>query len=127
MPKSVLIVDDNAIIRQALCRLFRSEHDFEVCGEAENGQEAIERAQELHPHLVVMDLAMPVMNGIEASRVLRKLLPTVPVIVFTHYSDVLSEKEAHSLGISIVVSKSAHISVLLDKARDLLRHLCGLH
>jgi DNA-binding NarL/FixJ family response regulator len=121
MPKSVLIVDDNAIIRQALCRLFRSEPDFEVCGEAANGREAIERAQELHPHLVVMDLAMPVMNGIEASRVLRKLLPTVPVIVFTHYSDVLSEKEAHSLGISIVVSKSAHISVLLDKARDLLR------
>jgi DNA-binding NarL/FixJ family response regulator len=61
------------------------------------------------------------MNGIDASRVLRKLLPTVPVIVFTHYSDVLSEKEAHSLGISTGVSKSAHISVLLDKARDLLR------
>lgn len=121
MPKSVLIVDDNAIIRQALCRLFRSEHDFEVCGEAANGREAIERAQELHPQLIVIDLAMPEMNGIDASRVLRKLLPMTPLIIFTHYSDVLSEEEAHSAGISAVVSKAAHNSVLLDKARDLLR------
>ena len=121
MPKSVLIVDDNAIIRQALCRLFTSAHDFEICGEAENGREAIEKAQELHPNLIVMDLAMPEMNGIDASRVLRKLFPMIPLIIFTHYSDVFSEEEAHSAGISAVVSKAAHNSVLLDKARDLLR------
>jgi DNA-binding NarL/FixJ family response regulator len=121
MAKTVLIVDDNVIIRQVLYRLFTSEADFEVCGEAENGQEAIEKAQELHPHLIVMDLAMPVMNGIDASRVLRKLLPTVPLIVFSNYSDIFSEKEAQSLDISAVVSKSAHSSVLLRKARDLAR------
>ena len=63
MAKTVLIVDDNALIRQALCEIFESEADFEVCGEGENGQEAIEEAQQLHPDLIVMDLSMPSRNG----------------------------------------------------------------
>ena len=68
MAKSVLIVDDVELIRRALCELFKSEADFDVCGEAENGQEAIEKAQELHPDLIVLDLSMPIMNGIDAAR-----------------------------------------------------------
>ncbi len=68
-PKSVLIVDDNAFIRQALCELFKKEADFEVCGEAENGKKAIEKARELRPDLIVLDLSMPVMNGFDAARV----------------------------------------------------------
>ena len=67
----VLIVDDNAFLRHALCEIFKRESDFQVCGEAENGKEAIEKAWELHPDLIVLDLAMPVMNGLEAARVLR--------------------------------------------------------
>jgi DNA-binding NarL/FixJ family response regulator len=62
MAKIVLIVDDNALIRQALCELFKREADFEVCGEAENGQEAIEKAQQLRPDLIVMDLSMLVLS-----------------------------------------------------------------
>ncbi len=120
MPKSVLLVDDNAAIRAALCRLFLSEADFEICGEAENGREAIEKAQELRPDLIVMDLSMPVMNGIEAARVLKNLMPTVPLIIFSEYSDVFSEREARSAGISALVSKSEHVSLLLSKARALL-------
>lgn len=120
MPKSVLLVDDNAAIRQALCQLFLSEADFEICGEAENGQEAIERAQELRPDLIVMDLSMPVMNGIAATRVLKRLMPTVPLIIFSEYSDVFSEKEARSAGVSVLVSKAEHVAVLLGKARALL-------
>ncbi len=80
MAKSVLIVDDVEIIRRALCQLFTSEADFDVCGEAENGREAIEKAQELRPDLIVLDLSMPVMNGIDAARVLRRLMPAVPLI-----------------------------------------------
>ena len=67
MPKSVLVVDDNAFIRQVLCRVFTSEGGFDVCGEAGNGQDAIEKAQALHPDLIVTDLSMPVMNGIDAA------------------------------------------------------------
>ena len=81
MAKTVLIVDDNAFIRQALCELFTRETDFEVCGEAENGQEAIEKAQQLHPDLIVLDLLMPVMNGLDAARVLKRLITTVPIIM----------------------------------------------
>ena len=119
MPKSVLLVDDNAAIRRMLCRLFTSEADFQICGEAEDGQEAIEKAQELHPDLVVMDLSMPVMNGIVAVRLLKRLMPRVPLIIFSEYSDVFSENEARSIGVALV-SKSEHVSILLGKARALL-------
>jgi DNA-binding NarL/FixJ family response regulator len=120
MVKSVLIVDDVEIIRQALCQLFTSEGDFDVCGEAENGREAIDKAQELRPDLVVLDLSMPVMNGIDAARALRRLMPAVPLIIFSEYSDVFSAEEARSAGISALVLKSEHLSVLLGKARALL-------
>jgi len=120
MAKSVLIVDDVEIIRRAICELFTSEADFDVCGEAANGQEAIERAQEFHPDLIVLDLSMPVMNGIDAARVLKTLMPAVPLIIFSEYSDVFSEEEARAAGVSALVSKSEHMSVLLEKARALL-------
>jgi DNA-binding NarL/FixJ family response regulator len=119
MPKAVLVVDDNEFIRRSLCKVFTSEADFEVCGEAENGREAIEKALELRPDLIVMDLSMPVMNGIEAARALKGLLPTVPLIIFSAYSDVFSENEARSAGVAALVSKSDHVSVLIDKARVL--------
>jgi|ERR1700730_3336425 DNA-binding NarL/FixJ family response regulator len=122
MPKTVLVVDDSALIRHALCELFTSEADFDVCGEAENGREGIEKAQELRPDVIVMDLSMPVMNGIEAARVLRTLMPTVPLIIFSDYSDVFSENEARSAGVSALISKATDVSVLLGE----VRRLCGL-
>jgi chemotaxis response regulator CheB len=73
MAKMVLVVDDNAAIRQALCREFTSAADFDVCGVAENGLDAIEKAQVLQPDLIVMDLSMPVMNGIDATRALKNV------------------------------------------------------
>src|SRR5207244_10776939 len=119
------IVDDNAFIRQALCELFKREADFEVCGEAENGREAIEKAQQLHPDLIVMDLSMPVMNGIDAARVLQDLMSRVPLLIFSEYSDVFSEKEARCAGVSALVSKSEQLSVLVGKARALLYHIAS--
>src|SRR5437879_5304897 len=106
MAKSVLIVDDTVSIRRALREVFKSEADFAVCGEAENGREAVEKAQELHPDLIVLDLSMPEMNGIDAAKALKQLMPAVPVIVFSVYSDVLTAEEAHSIGISALVSKT---------------------
>lgn len=120
MPGSVLIVDDNEVMRHTLRQLFTSEPDFEVCGEAENGRDAIDKAQKLYPDLIVMDLSMPVMNGIDASRVLKRLMPTIPIIVFSEYSNLFSEQEVHSMGISALVSKFGHTSVLLGEARILL-------
>ena len=122
MNRSVLIVDDNAIFRRAVRHVFMSQEDFAVCGEAENGRDAIEKAQALHPDLIVMDLAMPVMGGIDAARVLSRLMPKVPLVALSGYSDLFSEKDARSAGICALVSKSEHISVLLGKARALLYH-----
>ena len=106
--------------RQTLCYLFASQQDFEVCGEAENGLEAVVMAQVLRPDLILLDLSMPMMNGIEAACQLKRLMPMVPIIVFSEYSDVFSEREARSRGISGIVSKTEHLSVLLDKARAAL-------
>ncbi len=119
-PKSVLIVDDNASIRRALCGLFEREADFEVCGEAENGEDAIKRGQELRPDLIVLDLSMPVMNGFDAARALKRLMPAVPLIMYSAFGDKLAEKQAWLIGISEVVSKAEHAAVLIDKARGLL-------
>ncbi len=125
MVKSVLIADDNAFIRQGLCELFNREADFEVCGEAENGSEAIEEAQGLHPDLILLDLSMPVMNGLDAARALKRCMPEVPLIMFSAYSDSFTEKEARSAGISALVSKSEHMSVLIGKARSLLYQIAA--
>lgn len=71
----------------------RRQADFEICGEAENGKEAIEKAQELRPELIVLDLSMPIMNGLEAARILKQLMPGVTVIMFSDYSNIFSKQE----------------------------------
>ena len=125
MVHSVLIADDYASIRSGLSGLFNREADFHVCGEAENGKQVIEKAQELHPDLVVLDICMPVMNGLEAARILRHLMPSVPVIIFSAYSDSSVEEEARSAGVAAIVSKFEHASVLIGKARDLVRDIAA--
>ncbi len=120
MAKTVLIVDDNAYIRQALCELFKREADFEVCGDAENGKEAIAKARESHPDLIVLDLSMPVMNGLDAARELKRLMPAVPLIMYSAFGDGFVEHQARLVGISELVSKSQPATILVSKARSLL-------
>jgi two-component system, chemotaxis family, chemotaxis protein CheY len=119
MAKAILIVDDNPHIRLGLCELFKRESDFEVCGEAENGKEAIAKALAL-PDLIVLDLSMPVMNGLEAARELKRLMPSVPLIMYSAFGDVFSEQHARSIGISEVVSKSQPAAILVGRARSLI-------
>jgi DNA-binding NarL/FixJ family response regulator len=121
MPKRVLVVDDHAALRYTICQSFSDDNNIEVCGEAENGQEAIEKAQELRPDLIVMDFSMTVMNGIEAARALNLLMPAIPVIIFSQHCEVLPLTEGQSAGISAFVPKSAHFSVLINQSR----RLCG--
>jgi DNA-binding NarL/FixJ family response regulator len=123
--RSVLVVNDNPLVRRVLCELFTREGDFDVCGQAENGREAIEKAPLLRPNLIVTDLSMPVMNGLEETRVLKKLMPGVPVIIFTAHSDPFVEKEACAAGASAVVSKSEGLAVLIIKARGLLDQIAA--
>jgi DNA-binding NarL/FixJ family response regulator len=120
MAKTVLIVDDNTYIRQSIYELFTGEADFEVCGEAENGKEAIAKALDLNPDLIVLDLSMPVMNGLDAARQLKRLMPTVPLIMYSLFGDGFVEEQARLVGISELVSKSKPAAVLVSKARSLL-------
>lgn len=113
------MVDDNPLVRQVLCDTLRGETDFEVCGQASNGREAIEQAQRLHPDLVVTDLAMPIMDGLEEARLLKKLLPEVRVIIYTVHAGMFVEQEARSAGVSAVISKADPVSALIATARTL--------
>lgn len=79
----VLLVDDHTVVRRGLRMVFDAEDDFEIVGEAENGRQAVERVAELAPDVVVMDLLMPVMNGVEATRQIRQTHPGVEVVALT--------------------------------------------
>jgi len=120
MSKIILVADDNEIVRREICRLLLRETECEVCGEAEHGLDAIEKAQQLHPNLIILDLSMPVMNGIDAARILRLRMPTVPIIMFTSYTSTFLKEEMRSAGVTEVVSKS-DVFLLTLKARILLR------
>ena len=125
MVRSVLIVDDSRVVREALCELFTREGEFDVCGEAENGRDAVQRARELYPDLIVTDLSMPVMNGIEETRLLKQLMPAVPVIIYTAHGDRYVEKEARAAGASAVISKSEPVANLVEKAKSLFDEIAA--
>jgi CheY-like chemotaxis protein len=74
----------------------------------------------VHPDLILLDLSMPVMNGLEAARILKQLMPQVPVIMFSAFSDAFTERVARSAGVWEIVSTSQPISTLLGKARSLI-------
>ena len=121
MRNTVLIADDNAFVRTALYELFEREPDFHVCAVAENGHEAIELACQLRPDLIVLDLAMPVMNGLDAARALRQMMPDVALIIYSASPNEISQQTAKSIGISGLVSKSDRVSVLINTVRGALQ------
>jgi two-component system response regulator NreC len=121
MPKRLLIVEDEVSVRSAV-RVFLEHHSrYEVCGEASNGGEAIEKAASLDPDLIVLDLSMPHMNGIEAASLLRTRLPETPIIVYTMFGDVLGKELAAALGVGAIVSKSDGLAKLVSHIDSLLQ------
>jgi CheY-like chemotaxis protein len=121
---TVLVVDDNPAVRKLICELFTREFDFKVCAEAENGSEALLKAQQFEPDLVVTDLSMPQMNGLEEIRALNKLSLT-PVILYSAHMDSFVEKEAFAAGASAVVQKINVVAVLIPTARTVLERLAA--
>jgi DNA-binding NarL/FixJ family response regulator len=108
-----------------LCEFFTLQGDFEICGEAENGSEAIEKALLLQPALIVTDLSMPLMNGLEETRILKKLMPAMPIIIYTAHGGRIVEKDGLAAGASAVISKSDDLAVLIGKARELLDRIAA--
>jgi CheY-like chemotaxis protein len=117
--KTVMVVDDNATIRTIIAQAFLSD-GFKTCGEADNGKEGIEAAKKLQPDLITMDLSMPVMNGLQAASVLRKLFPKTPIILFTMFAADAVKEAAVEAGIDLVLSKTEPLSALLDHAHGLI-------
>lgn len=120
MGRSILIVDDNASVRHFLRSYLESQPGFDVCGEAVDGMDAIEKAGELHPDLIIMDFAMPRMNGLDSAMALRSILPDVPIILFTLHKSAVIKDRARNSGISAVLSKSEPIDALFEQIQLLL-------
>ena len=106
MSYTILIVDDNPFVRLALRDRLERTTGWQVCGQAENGKVAVEKVRALHPDVVILDLQMPVMNGLEAAREIRAVAPGTEMIMFTMHSSEQLLKEARAAGIREVVSKS---------------------
>jgi DNA-binding NarL/FixJ family response regulator len=119
-PKRILLVDDNRVVRSFLRRLLELQSDFEIAGEAENGRDALEKAEKLKPNLIILDLVMPVMTGLQAAPLLKQRLPDTPIIMFTQEQGSEVERLAHVVGIDAVVSKGQVTSELVLKAQALL-------
>jgi two-component system chemotaxis response regulator CheY len=103
-PIRILIVDDSDTTRRILNTIVRSRH-WTVCGEAENGWSGVKKFQELKPDLVLLDLAMPDINGIEVARMMSGLDRTIPIIMFTILNLDGLEKAARNAGVRDIVSK----------------------
>ena len=117
--KNVLIVDDHAMMRGALRFVLEISGDFRVCGEAAGGVEAIEKAEELKPDLVLLDIAMPGMTGIATALVLKQALPDTKVGFCTLYPET-GQKVASTIGVDLVIAKSDSSDRILEQVRSVL-------
>ena len=121
METRILIVDDSPLVRQRLRDLLQQHPDWRVCGEAANGQDAITQAAELSPDVIVLDFLMPGMNGMQAAREIGKVIPDVPILMFTTYLSRQLVEEARNVGIRGAVAKSDPRYVI-DGLEALLRN-----
>jgi len=117
----VLVVDDHTIVRDGICALLALAGDIEVVGEATNGNEALNKVRELHPDVVLMDIAMPVMGGLEATRRISKEFPRTKVLVLTQYDDKEYFFPVIESGASGFISKAAASSELTVGIRSVFR------
>jgi CheY-like chemotaxis protein len=117
---TLLICDDNPNIRYLLRTYVESRTPFEVCGEAEHGMDAIEKAKELQPDLILLDLSMPIMTGAEAAVILKRTVPQMKIILFSMHLDDVSKSLGTAIGVDLTLSKSDGISKLAEHLHALL-------
>jgi len=117
----ILIVDDSPIIRDCFHWILEDEHGWKVCGEAANGLEAVEKAVELHPDVVILDVYMPVMHGFDAAREIRKELPQTAILMVSSYDTRQAHEEARHVGARGFVVKSGEAPKLVEAVQTVLR------
>ena len=120
MPKSILIADDHETTRSLIRSFMESKDGFKVCGEAVDGVDAIEKAKELKPDLIILDLAMPRMNGAAAASVLKRTMPNVPIILFTMFDEVMGKALAAAVRVDLVLAKPNGLHDMVAHVQNLL-------
>ncbi len=118
---TVLLADDHAMVREGLHALLKIETDIEVVGEAENGREAVEMTEKLRPAVVVMDIAMPLLNGLEATRQILKSNPATKIFILSAHGDDAYVAQAMSLGASGFLIKQTAAHVLPEAIRKVYK------
>ena len=117
----VLIVDDFSAVRHLLRNALEALPEFQVCGEADNGEVGIEQACKLKPHAIILDISMPVMNGLDAAKILRSLFPEIKIVMFTTFEHANLSDTVSAQGANAVVSKTSSPATLARILRELLR------
>lgn len=119
MQKRILIVDDSALTRGLVRTFIECQPGLEVCGEAADGLEGVEKCLELKPDLIVLDFSLPQINGLQTALMLREVAPKSPIILFTFYKDAIPIGMARAAGVASVVSKGDQLTVLADEVQRL--------
>lgn len=115
---SVLLAEDHNEIRQGIRKLLEAECDIEVVGEAKNGRQAVGLAKKLRPAIAVLDITMPVLNGLEAARQIRKLVPDSKVLILSAHSDETYVEKAIELGAKGYLTKHNCTAVIAKAIRE---------
>ena len=110
MKVRILLVDDSVTVRRAMRALIEKNSKLEVCGEADNGEVAVQMFQQLNPDMVVLDFSMPVKNGLQAAQEISALHPGIPLLMVTMFRSEQLKQEAEKAGIGGVLSKSDNLS-----------------
>lgn len=116
----ILIADDHESVRKGVCAILSSRLDIEVCGEAVNGKEAIEKARDLRPDLIILDVTMPVMSGFDAAREIVKILPGTPILMLSMHETKQLIEEAQRIGVKGYLTKTQASGTLLRAVDALL-------
>jgi DNA-binding NarL/FixJ family response regulator len=116
----ILVVDDNPSVRRYLRGVLEQQDTWQVCDEARNGQEAVDRFQDIRPDVIVLDFQMPEMNGLDAARIITKLSPGMPILLVTLYLSKQLSEEARKVGARGACAKT-DISSVVDGVGALLR------
>lgn len=118
-------MDDHQVMRKGIRALLENDPAWLVCGEAENGRQAVEKARELRPDLIILDLTMPEMNGLEAARQIRNSSPDAKIVIFSMHESPQVRKESRDAGANAFVSKSALGDELSSVSKKLLDPAAG--
>jgi DNA-binding NarL/FixJ family response regulator len=120
MPYRILIADDHSMVRRALRSSLERHPDWQVCAEAKNGLEAVQKAAELQPDIIILDFAMPFMDGLQAARKILTASPGIPILMFTNYAFPTLMMEAATVGVRQVVDKGLAGEELFSAVQSIL-------